>query len=597
MNGTAVNENVVDSEPVKRRGRFPVKIAVWTLFVAALLYFLNSRFEWLNDRINLDLGVVRIASLVLCVLTFVFWWVWLTFLSGGSRRIRLSLGVAVLILVGLFFLFNKRILDGDMGFVRFAPRLWSSGKELTELSADRSGNKVDLVSTSDLDFPQFLGPRRDATILNRQLKHDWTSDGPREIWKRPVGLGWSGFVAVNNFALTQEQRGQYECVTCYDLSTGELLWINQIATRHEDTMGLGRVGPRATLSVDEGRVYAQGATGWLQCLDGKDGSVIWKVFLPDLIGVEMVTAKNFEGLDYQFENSPLTWGRSAAPLIFEDKIIAAAGGPTGGPFQTLIAFDKETGEKIWTGGDSMISYGSPSVVHVLGEPQIVVMAEAQAMGFAPVDGRTLWTYGRSGSTNGDANCSQVTVVSDDQLLMSKGYTKGGELVQLSRTGDGFSVEPIWKNKRVLKTKFTNPVIHDGFAYSLSDGFLECSDVLTGQQKWKKRGRFGHGQLLLVGNDLLVQSEHGRLYLVAASPDGYQQLGEMKTIDGICWNTLCLAGDYLVVRSESEMACYQLAFESRSDELESTSTPPGSHSPTGKPGSTTEPGRQEDGGKD
>jgi outer membrane protein assembly factor BamB len=234
---------------------------------------------------------------------------------------------------------------------------------------------------------------------------------------------------------------------------------------------------------------------------------------------------------------------------------------------------------------------------VLGESQIVVMAEAQAMGFAPVDGRTLWIYGRSGSTNGDANCSQVTVVSDDKLLMSKGYTKGGELVQLSRTDDGFRVDTIWKNKRVLKTKFTNPVIHDGFAYSLSDGFLECTDVLKGQQKWKKRGRFGHGQLLLVGNDLLVQSEHGRLYLVAASPDGYQQLGEIKTIDGICWNTLCLAGDYLLVRSESEMACYQLAFESRSDDLKSKSTPPGSHSPTGKSGSTTEPGRQENGERD
>ncbi|MCH2182814.1 MAG: PQQ-like beta-propeller repeat protein [Mariniblastus sp.] len=555
----------MDNETARRRGRFPLKLVLWTLFVAALLCFLNARFEWLNDRFNLDMGVVRIGSFVLCGLTFVLWWVWLTFLSGGSRRLRLLLGGAVILLVGLFFLFNKRVLDGDMGFVRFEPRLWSLGEKPIEVEANGSQPGVDLVTTREFDFPQFLGPQRNGVISGRQLKHDWEANPPREVWKHPVGLGWSGVVAVNQHAITQEQRGADECVTCYDLLTGKLLWINRIATRHEDTMGLGRVGPRATLAVDEGRVYAQGATGWLQCLDGKDGSVIWKVFLPDLLGIEMITARNLEGFEYTYEDSPLAWGRSSAPLIFQDKVIVAAGGPTGGPFQTLIAFDKKTGKKIWSGGDSMISYGSPSVAQLAGGPQIVVMAEAKGMGFDPQDGRTLWWYHRSGSTNGDANCSQVTVVSDDQLLMSKGYAKGGELVQLTPEGDSFKVERVWKNKRVLKTKFANPVILSGFAYSLSDGFLECTELATGKQQWKKRGRFGHGQLLLVGDDLLVQSEHGRLYLVAASPEGYQARGEVKTIDGICWNTFCLAGDYLVVRSETEMACFELAFEPTGDE--------------------------------
>ncbi|MED5287349.1 MAG: PQQ-binding-like beta-propeller repeat protein, partial [Planctomycetota bacterium] len=354
------------------------------------------------------------------------------------------------------------------------PRLWALGEKPVEPEDLLSREAVDLVTTSEFDFPQFLGPDRNGVIADRQVKSDWGRNPPQEIWRHAVGLGWSGVVVVNQHAITQEQRGGEECVTCYDLLTGKLLWINRIAARHEDPMGLGRVGPRATLAVDEGRVYAQGATGWLQCLDGKDGSVIWKAFLPELLGIEMISARNLEGFEYEYENSPLAWGRSAAPLVYEDKVIVAAGGPTGGPFQTLIAFDKKTGEKVWSGGDSMISYGSPSVAKILGSPQIVVMAESQGMGFDPEDGRTLWTYGRSGSTNGDANCSQITVVSEDQLLMSKGYTKGGELVQVRRDGDSFKAEQIWKNKRVLKTKFTNPVIRDGFAYSLSDGFLECA---------------------------------------------------------------------------------------------------------------------------
>ncbi len=549
-----------DSVGAKPRRRFPYVLTLWTLFIVGLLYFLDSRFEWLNEQINLDLGVVRIGSLVLTSLTVFFWWLWLTFFCGMPRRIRFLLGGVAVIFVASFFLFVKRVSDGDMGFIRYEPRFWSSGKELVGVAKDGPVRLIDLAVTSDSDFPQFLGPNRNAAIPGRQLTHDWVANPPRELWKQPVGLGWSGFVVVNGCALTQEQRGPNECVTCYDLATGELLWVNQIAARHEDTLGLGRVGPRATPAIDSGRVYAQGATGWLQCLNGKDGSVIWKVFLPDLLGVEMVKGKNFEGLDYDFENSPLTWGRANAPLVYEDKVVVAGGGPSGGPFQTLFAFDKLTGEKIWSGGDSMISYGSPSVASVLGEPQLLVMAESQAIGFSPSDGRILWTHGRSGSSNGDANCSQVTWVADDQLLMTKGYAKGGELIRLGREENEWVVDPLWKNSRVLKTKFTNPVLLDGFAYALSDGFLECTDMATGKRQWKKRGRFGHGQLLLVGSDLLIQSEHGVLYLVAASPEGYKQFGEMKTIDGVCWNTLCLSGDYLVVRSEAEVACYRLVFE-------------------------------------
>ena len=560
-----------EKEEARNGWRFPVRPLVWTVCIAGLLAFLDSQFEWLNERINLDLGVVRIGTFLLSGLNLILWWFWLTFFSGGPRRTRYVLGLIVLIAVSTFFVLMKRISDGDAGFVRFEPRFWAAEKNVSELKGD-AARVVDLVTTTKFDFPQFLGPQRNAMISGRRLNPDWSQHAPREIWKHPVGFGWSGFVVVNQAALTQEQRGQDECVTCYDLKTGELLWINRIPCRHEDTMAMGRVGPRATPTVNDGLVYAQGATGWLQCLDGKDGSVVWRVFLPELLGVEMIQARNSEGYVYEFENSRLAWGRSSAPLIVGDKVVVSAGGPTGGPFQTLLAFDKKTGESIWSGGDQMISYGSPSLVELAGASQIVVIAEAQAMGFDPEDGRTLWQHERPGASNGDVNCSQVTVVSGSELLLTKGYGKGGELVRVIPDGKDFSVESVWSNRRVLKTKFTNPVLLDGFAYALSDGFAECTDLATGKRRWKKRGRFGHGQLLLVGNKLLIQSEQGVLYLVAASPEQYQQLGEMKTIEGLCWNTLCLAGDYLLVRSESEMACYRLTFESADSEPGETQTP-------------------------
>ena len=110
---------------------------------------------------------------------------------------------------------------------------------------------------------------------------------------------------------------------------------------------------------------------------------------------------------------------------------------------------------------------------------------------------------------------------------------------------------------MLKTKLTSPLIHDGYAYSLSNGFMECARLSDGEQMWKRRGRFGHGQLLMVGNFILLHSESGELYLLEATPDEYRELGTLKTIDGVCWNTLCLTGNKLLVRSEIEAACIEI----------------------------------------
>ena len=103
----------------------------------------------------------------------------------------------------------------------------------------------------------------------------------------------------------------------------------------------------------------------------------------------------------------------------------------------------------------------------------------------------------------------------------------------------------------------SPVVLEGNAYSLSNGFLECLDLDSGKRVWKQRGRFGHGQLLLVGRHLLVHSESGVLFLVRATPDGYEELGTVSTVEGVCWNTICLYGNQLLVRSELEAACVEI----------------------------------------
>jgi outer membrane protein assembly factor BamB len=150
-------------------------------------------------------------------------------------------------------------------------------------------------------------------------------------------------------------------------------------------------------------------------------------------------------------------------------------------------------------------------------------------------------------------------VGDDRVFLSKGYGQGSALLRLSVDADGrWSVEELWRNERALRTKLTNVAIRDGYTYGLSDGILECVklDSAVGESVWK-RGRYQNGQILLVGDTLLVMSETGTLAMVDAVPDEYRELDQFKALDGKCWNTLCLYGPYLLVRNNEEAACYEL----------------------------------------
>ena len=146
----------------------------------------------------------------------------------------------------------------------------------------------------------------------------------------------------------------------------------------------------------------------------------------------------------------------------------------------------------------------------------------------------------------------------DRILLTKGYGIGSASWHIKHDGDTWTVEDLWRNNN-LKTKFTSAVIHDGYAYGLDEGILSCVDVDSGTRRWKK-GKYGHGQVLLVGDLLLVQSETGELALVEAKPEKFNELTRITAVGGQSWNYPALAGRRLLVRSEVEAACYELPME-------------------------------------
>ncbi len=386
-----------------------------------------------------------------------------------------------------------------------------------------------LIQTTN-DFPQFLGPQRNATVAGPALARDWKAQLPQKLWLQPIGAAWSGFAVLGNYAITQEQRGEDEMVVAYDLLTGKVLW-SHADPAHYNTIIAGE-GPRATPTIVSNRVYTLGGTGILNCLDLETGARIWT---KDIIKDNHASVNG--------------WGMSGSPLVIEQMVVVSAGGSNG---RSLVAYDAATGDFVWGGGNAGADYSSPLLVTLAGVRQILIFT-GHVSAHDVASGKVLWEYPWPG---GHPHISIPVILPGDRVLISSGYGTGSELLQIKKDADGkWSASRIWKSIR-LKAKFTNVVYRDGFIYGLDDGILVCLDAADGSLKWKA-GRYGHGQVILSGSLLLVTDEGGDLVLVEPVPQEHRELTRFTALHGKTWNPPALAGEYLVVRNDKEAACYRL----------------------------------------
>jgi outer membrane protein assembly factor BamB len=448
------------------------------------------------------------------------------------------LRLAVLLLLGcgvpLFLaLIEVDGLTGDNG-INFTWR-GSSEPPLTETEKG-AGEKANVADRqlNDDDFPQFLGPLRLGVLPKARLSPDWKSRPPREVWRRRMGAGWGGFAVVGNYAFTQEQRGEQECVTCYRLSDGQPVWQHKDAVVFDSS--LGGPGPRATPTFDRGRLYTVGATGILNCLDADRGDLRWSVRTQEDNGAEAIAH-----------------GVCASPLVLGDLVLVC---PTGKGGPSLVAYDRETSSRVWAEGHDQASYGSPVLTELAGVPQVLLFTSVGVTGHEAQSGRVLWTF--PWTNNESTNCSQPVphAGGPDQVFASTGYGGGCALFRVERGTDGsWSTRKLWENQ-YLRTKFTTAVLYRDHLFGLDDGILACIDARTGERRWKQ-GRYGHGQVLLAGDLLLVQSDTGPVALVEATPERYHELGRLPALKSRTWNNLALAGRFLLVRNDREAACYEL----------------------------------------
>lgn len=498
-----------------------------------------------------DATIGNIICWVTTFLIFVSLAIWFLFLSRYSLRTRISAaGLLIGCILFFFALFRLEGTTGTLTPTAFVPRWWASRDEhLTIDLPDATEVVVDITTTTPDDFPQFLGPNRTASLDHVHLNVEPNAFAPwKEIWRRPIGSGWSGFAAVNGFAITMEQRGSIEMVSCYQITSGKLMWTHETEARHETL--LGGIGPRSTPTLDAGLVYALGATGVLRCLDGATGHLVWQSNL----------AKRY-GQTSETEAASIAWGRANSPLITDELVVVPAGGADG-QRKSLVAFDKRTGDIQWEAGSYQVSYSSPVRATMNGIDQIIAVMEDHIIAHETQTGRALWEYPWPGKSNADANVSQPIVLPDNHIFISKGYGGGGMLLQITVSGDVCQVESIYHHHNIMRTKFTNACCDGDFLFGLDDGILSCVAWRTGEKRWKL-GRYGHGQMLRLGTHLLVQSERGEIVILTTSYEAPEVVFQFPAISGKTWNDPCVFGHLLLVRNDQEAACFELPMKSPS----------------------------------
>jgi outer membrane protein assembly factor BamB len=501
---------------------------------------------------DLDSAFRQMGTVVNVEVSFLLFPLWFLVLGWSRWWVRLGAVVAwfVVLIGGLFVGFNYvweiRGVSGEW-HPRFA---WKWTPKADYRLPDEPAVETPKVLPADAgeipDFPRFLGPDGSNHLSDAGIHPDWERHPPRELWRKAVGPAWSAFAVAKGRAVTQEQRGDFELVTCRNVPDGALLWSHKDPGRFSEFQGGD--GPRATPTIVGDRVFTMGAKGMLNCLELETGKVVW--------------SKNVLADNQQAELVPM-WAKSNSPLVYDEQtadgvrqfVVVTLGEDQRNPKVTpiLAAYDGKNGERLWAAGVGGSHYASPILTTLAGTKQVVSVNATSVTGHDPATGAILWEHPWPGMF---AKCSQPVPVGDDKLFLSQGYGIGCQIIQLTKQGDQWSAQQLWAQK-TMRTTFSNVVGYKDHVYGIDDGVLQCIDLNTGKSKWRK-GNYRYGQVLGVDDLLIVQAEEGMVYLVAADPEQHRELAELDALHDKTWNNAVLAGKYLLLRNAEEAVCYELA---------------------------------------
>ena len=397
------------------------------------------------------------------------------------------------------------------------------------------------------DWPRYRGPNQDGTTPDA-VRTDWPADGPKVIWKVPLGHSFGTFTVVGDRAYVFVSRDDQEGVACLDPKTGKEQWFTPVGKTIADRQGGN--GPRTTPNVVGDKVYAMGTYFNLVCLDAASGKQVWAHNLAD----------EHEG--QTGTNGIVQWGNAMSPLV-EDNLVIVAGG---GPDQTFLAFDKDSGQLAWKAGNEKVTHatGTPATIH--GVRQIIFFVQSGLVSVEPKTGKELWraTFDFSVST---ASSPIVGGADGDVVYCAAAYGMGSAAHRITKDGDTFKAEQLYRLRgNENGNHWTTPVHHEGHIYGLyghrgrGQAALECRDIATGKVKWSQPAPGAGGATILAGKHLVVQHENGQIQLVEPTPAAFKKVAEAQPLKGKAWSMAVVSNGRVYARTDKEAVCLDVAAE-------------------------------------
>lgn len=410
------------------------------------------------------------------------------------------------------------------------------------------------------NWPGWRGTNRQGVVHDANLPEPWPEKAPEPVWKKPLGTGWSSPVIGQGLVVVTDRVDKTERVLAFDANSGAPHW-QQNNPVDFDPHPVGRRhgnGPKSTVFYEDGKFFSLGIAGWLQCLDGRDGSRLWQVSLPERFGSHIKLASQqayVEGTDSVIvpigggEGAPVPlFGYTGSPIVADGKLICSVGGDAGG---TIMAFDAESGRVVWKSLTENVSYSSPVVATIAGRKQVVAMTGPRVVGLDLQDGELLWSH--PFQIQYDESIS--TPVVEDDLVLITGDGRPLTALLISSDGSRFSKLVVWTNK-LLSSYLSSMIIHDGHVYGMNDGGeFVCLRLSDGEEVWIDGDHGFYSTPVITGERLLALNEQGALAVLSASPKGYHLLGENELTRSETWTSPAVVGSRIYIRTAADVQCF------------------------------------------
>ncbi|MGE5837780.1 MAG: PQQ-binding-like beta-propeller repeat protein [Acidobacteriota bacterium] len=391
----------------------------------------------------------------------------------------------------------------------------------------------------EVAWTQWGGPTRNFQTEASGLRDTWPASGPRVVWKRPLGEGYSSPAVENGVLYTSYGRPREEIALAANAETGATLWEHKTPMDFKSDAGaeMGN-GPYATPLVVGDRVFTAGVAGRLQCLDKKTGKLLWTQQLwSDLHG------------------SQLMYGYASSPIAFRDTVIV----PVGGRGKALMAFQQADGKVVWSKNDFGNVYSSPVLISVGGLEQLAAVMDGAVIGVNPHNGDLQWQVPFQAEYS-------IAVASpvwgpDNLLFVSAEYNAGTKVIELQRTGQATKSTELWSSNRLRLHHGNAMRIGEAIYFSSggkgSQAILSAVNARTGKIYWQERS-IEKATFVWADRKLITLDQDGNLMIAHPSTEGFKISAKAKLLEHLSWTPPTLVGSRLYIRDRRTMMAVDLS---------------------------------------